>query len=102
MGGVHKAAIVAMGDTLHSYHQAAISPYWSRLQTLVDADRTVRTRALLDDGVEGLLNSLRPVPQWHSPVLMGDRDLHLNGRGLVPVTAAASSAEGYSGDIAGR
>jgi DNA-binding transcriptional ArsR family regulator/uncharacterized membrane protein YkvA (DUF1232 family) len=84
-----KAAVVALGDALRGYHRAAISPYWSRLQALVDADRAIRARALLDDGVEGLLNSLRPVLQWNSPILSGhypvDRDLHLNGRGLVLV-----------------
>lgn len=84
-----KAAVVALGDALRRYHKAAISPYWSRLQALVDADRAVRARAMLDGGVEGLLESLRPVLQWHSPILTGsypvDRDLHLNGRGLVLV-----------------
>ncbi|HEX2419536.1 MAG TPA: ArsR family transcriptional regulator, partial [Micromonosporaceae bacterium] len=87
-----KTAVETVGDALRGYHRAAVAPHWSRIHALVDADRAVRARALLDSGVEGLLNSLRPVLQWHPPVLTArypvDRDLYLNGRGLVLVPSA--------------
>jgi DNA-binding transcriptional ArsR family regulator len=87
-----KTAVEAVGDALRRYHQAAVAPYWSRIRALVDADRAVRARAVLDGGVEGLLSSLRPVLQWHSPVLTAhypvDHDVYLNGRGLVLVPSA--------------
>lgn len=87
-----KAAITTVGEALRGYHRAAVAPYWSRIHALVDADRAVRARALLDGGVKGLLDSFRPVLQWDSPVLAArypvDRDLYLNGRGLVLIPSA--------------
>ncbi|MEU3558371.1 ArsR/SmtB family transcription factor [Streptomyces fragilis] len=84
-----RTALAALGDALHGYHRAAIAPLWPRLRTLVDADRARRARALVDEGVEGLLRSFAPTLRWSSPVLEADypvdRDLHLGGRGLLLV-----------------
>lgn len=72
---------------LRSYYRAAVEPYWPHLQARVEADRAVRGRALLDGGAEELLASLPPVLRWRTPVLEADypvdRELHLNGRGLL-------------------
>ncbi|MFG2182446.1 ArsR/SmtB family transcription factor [Streptomyces abikoensis] len=72
---------------LHAYHQAAIAPYWAHIQAQIEADRAVRGRALLDGGADALLSSLPPTMRWQAPVLEVDypvdRDLYLNGRGLV-------------------
>ncbi|MER5781339.1 helix-turn-helix domain-containing protein [Streptomyces mobaraensis] len=74
---------------LHDYHEAAIAPYWAHIQARIEADRAIRGRALLDGGADALLSSLPPTMRWHAPVLECDypvdRDLHLNGRGLLLV-----------------
>ncbi|MFD4540036.1 ArsR family transcriptional regulator [Streptomyces bauhiniae] len=80
------AAVTDLGHALLGYHRVAITSYWPRIRALVDADRAVRARALLDGGVERLLHSLRPTLRWSPPVLEADypveRDIHLDGRGL--------------------
>ncbi|MFJ8647322.1 ArsR/SmtB family transcription factor [Streptomyces sp. NPDC093546] len=72
---------------LRGYHRAAIEPYWTYIQSRVEADRAVRGRALLDGGADELLASLPPTLRWRSPVLEADypvdRDLYLDGRGLL-------------------
>lgn len=76
-----------MISVLRSYHRAAIVPYWPQIQARVEADRAVRGRALLDGGAAELLGSLPPVLRWRAPILEADypvdRELHLNGRGLL-------------------
>ncbi|WP_128376411.1 ArsR/SmtB family transcription factor [Streptomyces cavernae] len=71
------------------YYDAALAPVWPRIRSLVDAERAALGRAQLDRGVDGLLDSLRPVLRWSPPVLEADypvdRDLHLAGRGLLLV-----------------
>ncbi|XUL85695.1 ArsR/SmtB family transcription factor [Streptomyces galilaeus] len=66
-----------------------LEPYWPRVQAAVGDDVDLRSRALLDGGTSALLNSLRPHARWHAPVLEVDypvdRDLHLEGRGLLLV-----------------
>jgi DNA-binding transcriptional ArsR family regulator len=80
-----------LGDALAYYHHAALGPYLSRMRALVDADRAVRARALLDGGVEALLGTMRPVLRWRPPVLEADypveQELSLDGRGLLLVPA---------------
>ncbi|MFE7114951.1 ArsR/SmtB family transcription factor [Streptomyces sp. NPDC057654] len=72
---------------LDAYHQAAVAPYWTHVQARIEADRAVRGRALLAGGADALLTSLPPMLRWRPPVLEADypvdRDLHLNGRGLL-------------------
>lgn len=78
-----------LGDALAHYHRAALAPYMPRMRALVDADRAVRARAVLDGGVEALLDTLRPVLRWRPPVLEADypvdQELRLDGRGLLLV-----------------
>ncbi|QGZ52879.1 helix-turn-helix domain-containing protein [Streptomyces sp. QHH-9511] len=72
---------------LRSYHRAAIEPYWPHIRARVEAERALRGRALLDGGADELLASLPPMLRWRAPVLEADypvdRDLHLDGRGLL-------------------
>ncbi|MFB8209586.1 helix-turn-helix domain-containing protein [Streptomyces sp. NPDC056010] len=72
---------------LRDYHRAAVEPYWPHIRSAVEADRAIRGRALLDGGTDELLASLPPVIRWRAPVLEADypvdRDLHLDGRGLL-------------------
>ncbi|GAA3825746.1 winged helix-turn-helix domain-containing protein [Sphaerisporangium flaviroseum] len=81
-----------LGEALRNYHHAVIAPYWPRMQALVDAERAVHTRPLLDHGSEKLLSNLGPAMRWNSPVLEIDyplrHEIHLNGRGLLMVPSA--------------
>ncbi|MEW2430181.1 winged helix-turn-helix domain-containing protein [Micromonospora sp. NPDC047644] len=84
------SALHHLAESMEQYRSLAISPYWSRIQAAVAADRTRRARALLDGGVEGLLASLRPAMRWEGGVLEvrgypHTRELHLDGRGLLLV-----------------
>ncbi|MEU8422609.1 winged helix-turn-helix domain-containing protein [Micromonospora sp. NPDC048835] len=84
------AVLHHLAESMEQYRSLAISPYWSRIQAAVAADRARRARALLDGGVEGLLTSLRPAMRWDSGVLEvrnypHSRELHLDGRGLLLV-----------------
>ncbi|QMW65317.1 helix-turn-helix transcriptional regulator [Mumia sp. ZJ1417] len=74
-------------ETLRAYHQVVIEPVASEMQALLDGERAVRSRHLLDGGVDGLLRGLGPAFRWQPPVLsvldhIDDRDVHLGGRGL--------------------
>ncbi|MFC0438710.1 helix-turn-helix transcriptional regulator [Kutzneria buriramensis] len=72
-------------------HEDAIAPYQEIMRGNADTDRSIRARAMLSDGVEGLFRSFGPQVQWEAPVLTVhfalDRDLYLNGRGLRLVPA---------------
>ncbi|MGY0061975.1 ArsR/SmtB family transcription factor [Streptomyces sp. LZ34] len=87
LGQGERRSLDRLTTALTSYHQAAIAPYWPRLQARIEADRAVRGRALLDGGADGLLASLPPTMRWRPPVLEVDypvdRDLELGGRGLL-------------------
>ncbi|MFE2296169.1 DUF5937 family protein [Streptomyces sp. NPDC059452] len=82
-------ALTALGGNLRTYHQQFIAPLWDRIGAATLADLALRTRALMEGGTRTLLNSLRPMAVWEPPVLTVDypveRDLHLQGRGLLLV-----------------
>ncbi|MEU9125936.1 winged helix-turn-helix domain-containing protein [Streptomyces sp. NPDC048506] len=71
---------------LRQVHRAVIAPDWTGAAATVDGDRGARTRSLCHGGVDGMLNTFRPLLRWEPPVLCVDypypRDLHLRGRGL--------------------
>ncbi|HEX7744690.1 MAG TPA: helix-turn-helix domain-containing protein [Micromonosporaceae bacterium] len=93
------AAALARGDiemldhltrSMRYYQRFAITPYWTHIQTAVDADRAQRVRVLLDSGTDALLTSLGPAVRWEGGVLEvhdypTDREVHLDGRGLLLV-----------------
>ena len=74
-----------------AYHQAVVEPAWPVVRTHVEAERRHRMHALAEGGCERLLNGLRPLMRWDSPLLEVDypvdRDLVLAGRGLLLVPA---------------
>lgn len=86
------AALRTLGEALQTFYTEAVEPVWERIQAVVDADRALRARALLEGGLDGLLNSFRPAMRWSRPVLEVDypvdRDLHLDGRGLLLIPSA--------------
>ncbi|MEU6801045.1 helix-turn-helix transcriptional regulator [Streptomyces neyagawaensis] len=76
--------------TMRAYYDVAIRPHGEHIQAHIDADRSVRARALLEGGVHGLLAGLGPYMRWQPPTLSveyaaEDRDLYLRGRGLTLV-----------------
>jgi DNA-binding transcriptional ArsR family regulator len=88
-------------DVIRSYHATAVAPHGERMQARLDADRSLRARALLDGGVDGLLSSFTPWMRWRRPVLevdylAEDRDLYLAGRGLLLIPSYFSWGEPVS------
>ncbi|MGW0423290.1 ArsR/SmtB family transcription factor, partial [Streptomyces sp. NPDC003015] len=71
---------------LRRFHEVAVAPFADHMESGIIAHRSLLSRALLADGVEGLLSSLGPRVRWRTPVLevdyRTDRDLHLGGRGI--------------------
>lgn len=84
--GDEERKLYLVADALHRVYETIIEPDWTRMAAHVEADRSLRLRALRDGGTKGLLESLRPVATWRAPVLYMsypvDRDIHLDGRGL--------------------
>ncbi|GHH80245.1 transcriptional regulator [Streptomyces sulfonofaciens] len=79
-------ALAHLTRTLRDYHETAIAQNQAEVASVIGTDVALRTRALLNGGVEGLLRSFEPLMVWTPPVLHVrydyDRDLHLCGRGL--------------------
>jgi hypothetical protein len=75
-----------VGEGMRLLHDGLVRPHLRTVESHVDRERAVRARAVADGGVEGMLDSLRPVMQWKPPVLAArypvDRDIYLNGKGL--------------------
>ncbi|GAA3771020.1 winged helix-turn-helix domain-containing protein [Streptomyces phyllanthi] len=76
-------------QALRTYYDMVIAPYSDHVQARIEAERSARARGVLDGGVEGILQNLGPDLRWQRPVLHAvypeDRDLYLNGRGLLLV-----------------
>ncbi|MFE5406331.1 ArsR/SmtB family transcription factor [Streptomyces sp. NPDC056580] len=74
---------------LEDSSRALLEPRWDHIRKAIGDDVDTRSRVLLDGGVRALLESLRPLAQWRPPVLEvdypTDRDLRLEGRGLLLV-----------------
>jgi len=83
-----KGAVTHLGRLYRHYFATALAPWWSRVRSRFDAERAAHSRYLADGGLGGLLNTLHPGLVWRRPVLevtgLGvDRDVHLDGRGLL-------------------
>ncbi|WAU83332.1 winged helix-turn-helix domain-containing protein [Streptomyces sp. Qhu-G9] len=80
-------AMLCLGAALRGYFDVALRPYWAQVGSSIEADRAVRVRAILDGGTEGMLAALHPSLRWQPGVLTvaspHDRDIHLDGRGLL-------------------
>ncbi|MBV1849517.1 ArsR/SmtB family transcription factor [Catellatospora tritici] len=90
LGRGNRSAIAELGTAITRYHQTAIEPMWPRVRAAVEADRGMRARTMLDQGVEGLLNDLHPSIRFDGGTLSiadypSHRDVHLDGRGLLLV-----------------
>ncbi|MCT9083740.1 ArsR/SmtB family transcription factor [Streptomyces fulvoviolaceus] len=94
----HWVRLLATGDrncrqdlqsALTVYYREVLRPYVPELGEAVLTERALRSRGLVDGGVESLLRTLSPSIRWTAPVLSSDypcdRDLHLQGRGITLV-----------------
>ncbi|MFI7134379.1 ArsR/SmtB family transcription factor [Nonomuraea sp. NPDC050153] len=82
------SALTELSDTMRAYHRLSVEPHWPAIRACVDSDIARRRQALREGGVHNLLDTFRPMMRWNSPVLEipahpSDRDIHLNGRGLL-------------------
>ncbi|MGC5194234.1 ArsR family transcriptional regulator [Streptomyces albidoflavus] len=72
---------------LAAFVRVAVMPYWSGVKSELEKVREVRARIVITNGIERLLDNLHPKLHWHNSVLEihdgPDRDIHLDGRGLV-------------------
>ncbi|MFE9693108.1 helix-turn-helix domain-containing protein [Micromonospora sp. NPDC005806] len=83
-------ALRQLGAGLQRYYRLAILPLWNAIHSAFDADRALRSRRLLNQGLSALLNDLHPTVRFDGGVLtitdyIAERDLHLDGRGLLLV-----------------
>ncbi|MGI5506263.1 ArsR/SmtB family transcription factor [Lentzea sp. CA-135723] len=76
-----------IASTVFEFCRNAVLPSWGQLRDRLELEREVQARIAISSGVEGLLGSLHPRFYWNAPVLeiadAADRDIHLNGRGLL-------------------
>ncbi|MEV7771724.1 winged helix-turn-helix domain-containing protein [Kitasatospora sp. NPDC086791] len=72
---------------LSTFTQVAVLPYWTDIRPQLERVRDTRGRIAIAQGAERLLSAIHPRLHWTAPVLEvrggPDRDVHLNGRGLV-------------------
>ncbi|MCM2424587.1 helix-turn-helix domain-containing protein [Streptomyces sp. RKAG337] len=82
------AAIEHLALCIQEYFQTAVAPFWIRIQSRFAAERAAHVRLLTDLDPGRALAALHPCLSWQDPVLsvagIGvDRDVHLDGRGLL-------------------
>lgn len=69
------------------FSQVAVVPYWQQVRSHLTLTRDSWARIEIANGVQGLLANLHPQLDWNPPVLEvsgePDRDMYLDGRGLV-------------------
>jgi DNA-binding transcriptional ArsR family regulator len=79
--------LVKLTDAMQVCFERLVTPYRRAIQTAVGRDRRIRTSAFAHGGVEGMLNSLRPMMTWSAGELCvpghRDQELRLRGRGLL-------------------
>ncbi|WP_410618629.1 ArsR/SmtB family transcription factor [Amycolatopsis sp. cmx-8-4] len=84
-----KDAVAHVCRALRTYYDAAIAPFRSLIDLRLAEVRQEYARVTTTRGSEALLRSLGPGCAWQPPSLLvrypHDRDLHLDGRGLLLV-----------------
>ncbi|MFD0548070.1 helix-turn-helix domain-containing protein [Streptomyces rectiviolaceus] len=82
-------ALAHLDQSFRDYQRVAISPFLSGISSHTARERARAGRLLASGGVEALLRDLSPSARWRGPILdidyPVDRDLHLEGRGLLLV-----------------
>ncbi|GAB1514393.1 winged helix-turn-helix domain-containing protein [Actinophytocola sp. KF-1] len=89
LGHGRGTALGQLRTALRTYAVEIIQPHRRVIDDALQAERADRIDVYLDHGPEALLKSFAPTMTWRHPVLTVDypidRDLHLNGRGLLLV-----------------
>jgi DNA-binding transcriptional ArsR family regulator len=84
-----RCALDQVARALHAWHDVAVRPFQEPINAIVDADCAIRARDGRLGGPERILAGLPPPLYWEPPVLLthypDDRDVYLDGRGLVLV-----------------
>ncbi|ADB29601.1 regulatory protein ArsR [Kribbella flavida DSM 17836] len=98
----------ALGIAVRDFHQQVLAPSAAELERRYGADLALRSRAVLQGGVDAMLGSLHPDITWARPVLTSyglgsgsSFDIHLEGRGL-QLYPSALTAECLALDAPGR
>ncbi|MFD7836099.1 hypothetical protein [Streptomyces sp. NPDC059761] len=85
-------AVQRLAVALKDYHWAAVTPYWGRINQHLDGEVARCARLIVEGGVGALLDGLRPMAVWKSPVLeipgyrpliYPETDFYLSGRSLL-------------------
>jgi hypothetical protein len=83
------AALRDLTSTMRAYYEIAIGPHRRTVDAAIEHDRAVRVREMALNGVEGLLETLRPLVEYSDGELRvpshPDQEIHLGGRGLLLV-----------------
>ncbi len=88
------AALDRIVTELDRYWRAAVTPYWSRIESLLQADLTYRLEELASGGVQQLFRTLHPLVTFERDTLHvvkyydGHADLKERGLLLVPCAFA--------------
>ncbi len=77
-----------LAEAVFEFGNAAVVPYWDQGRTHLRAERDDGGRVAISGGMDRLLGGLHPGLLWDAPVLCvytpgPDRDVHLDGRGLL-------------------
>jgi len=80
-------AMKELGRLFRSYFATAVAPSWGDIAARVEVERRRLAQAFLDGGPVSVLTSVSATTRWSPPVLElaypVDRELHLDGRGLL-------------------
>jgi len=78
-----------LGRALRQHHATVLQPAWRQISQRVQQDRQRRVQTQCAAGTEAMLRTFDNGLSWQPPFLVADypvdRDLHLDGRGLVLV-----------------
>ncbi|WP_181791354.1 helix-turn-helix domain-containing protein, partial [Streptomyces phytophilus] len=78
-----------LGRALRAYHASVLRPAWPWIRERTEQDRLWRAQTQSVAGTDAMLHTFGSLLRWRPPVLTVDypidRDLHLDGRGLVLV-----------------
>ncbi|MDQ8702924.1 winged helix-turn-helix domain-containing protein [Streptomyces sp. LHD-70] len=77
------------GGALRQYHASVLGPAWPDIAARVERDRLHRSGTHSRGDTHAMLRTFAPMLSWQPPVLCADypvdRDVHLEGRGLLLV-----------------
>jgi hypothetical protein len=89
LGEADPEALRQLAGALREWHRIGVAPYWDQVRSHVDADWVAKIHAQRRGSIEDVLAALPAPLRWQSPVLEthypDDRDVHLDGRGLLLV-----------------